>query len=800
MKALLSTIGVLVMVVSVIASGVSALGSLDAATIPLLKSNPTSASSWERAPASAGGFDWASALPRATGHPFAHAPPGVWMPLVAQMGREEAARIVADDDPYGPDEFFGGLEVVPLGDANGDHRGDFLLATPKSGGGEQLVAIAGGTYTTLWSKEVAPKAYWYPQGDVDGDGVVDLTLEKPGKTTVEDQSVPTPVSHVGRFVVTTPVVIEFVSGSTGKTLFEKSTEDRYESTSGSLMAPPPVDAYLSARLRFSSSPHAWEVSDPKQPGIDILTFQDTGFGSSFWGQNNYLFGAAYVDRVHVERLDPSGKTRWSATIDHAPLSVALSDRSDYTGDGISDYLVSVGTTDAWTFNSVQDVYPPPVSVLQVELLNGATGKVDWTWTSDPYSEFYGFALPTGKAVGPGFGVAAIQLGSEVGPTLGQYGARITYLNGATGDELSSQRMENQFMAVARFADANGDGKEDLFFVRQGVQGTILDYPNFSDKVEFGVLQGDGNKIWSIETNEENAEIPFEFIFYGDVLPDFDGDNVPDFFMYIEQDDSSAVEFHSGATGEAGWILARDDHSMVEFVPDVTGDKGWDLAFSVVEGVDDESAHAHHPGPPPLGTASPEQALQPGPTTTATASPSRSKAPESSKEQPPHPAVSIELRSGRDAQLVWRSVLQEAGETPPHDPASNATPPSYLWSHPSITGIMDVNGNGVDDLIVIAMSGRCVRYGDLMACEYPVPMDEDADHEVPLPLPPEGSQGMGWILEGADGSTLYTIPAGPAVSGGGAGQDVSFLPAPGVALVLLVVLAFVGVRRRRMDSR
>lgn len=691
-------------------------------------------------------------------HPLLNADPHVWLPVLAQTGQMEEAVKAAQEEA---ETFF---DLYPLGDTNGDGLADYVLETTVVTESEpieecyddfdgqycyeytdmvydvELQAISGGSYAPLWTLAVPDGSYWYPIGDVDRDGVEDIIVESSEGTSEGGSPVPNlPLpAYYDRYAYEGTFHATIVSGATGAPLVTKDAPFSVAFT------------YAYAGFLASVSMHEYEFEftaiEPIREGpagVDlvklVIKYDYKGAHAVLAGVSVYTVTAA----TEVERSDLAGKVLWTASVKDDDVPLLPVDNRDYTGDGVADVLFGSYASGARV--SVMGTVPPTAKPLVI-LLDGKDGSEAWRHDGDT---FFGATTtsPVGKIRGETRDVALHIF--EMGPNYAMKSETVRFLDGKTGKEVSSVVSTDDVLLASEFADATGDGKEEMFLLThkpyQG--GGPADDLGMAESYEYtpptwGVAKADLSYLWSAE-GEDDYYMPMMYGFYGgfyglDENPDFNGDGVPDMMRYSgygfhrhhffdEDTEEPRIEAISGATGEELWSVAQEV-AMFEFAPvgDVDGDGGDDLArvrWAVPDrGEADE--FNHYPG-------------------------------------------HLDLLRGSDAELFWSKLIFHPDAFP------NATG-DWITVHAVNAG--DVDGNGIAD-VLLSMNAQSDDY-----CCGVVFFEEDCCEEEALltsrhaesesSVIEKGPDDAGepfrlaLVIEGASAETLMAYPEVPFSEEGG----------------------------------
>lgn len=632
------------------------------------------------------------------GDPLTLADPYVWIPVLLETGYiDEAAAAAAD----ALQQYY---YLVPVGDANGDGNADYLVETERVNWeaaeigedpvGVTLTLMAGGMEQPLWERALPDRSYWYPFEDVNGDNVTDFVVvlqEESHGTSVGENVL---VAGAQRFEYAFPLTYEVTDGSTGKPIFGK-----------------PVEEHLTVTYAYAFSPASWvDVSawtlewsflvplpPGQQRGADLVTIEKDS--KDVWAITSLTFDVLWRTSVatKLERLDATGKSVWTVSLGDPEWVTFPVDNQDYTGDDIPDWVVQSSHPLQWTYvyTDVGGLWIP-LEEARVQLVNGATGQVAWTYKTDPFLGI-AFALPGGKADDAHGAILLHAWGSEADSAAG-FGTRITRINGATGDPVSTVRMEGRAAAAIQFADVDHDGRDELLTLKVRTTGTILTGIDFSDSADLAVAKSDLSPVWSQTRPLDSLDIILSE--YPSLLPDFDADGVPDLPLLQSGGDSFAIAVLSGVTGAELWKYEFDYHRVSSLFPlsDVNRDGGAELGvitFDVPKGADFDTDYAQFPG---------------------------------------HLAI---LRGG-DLELIWKKQIH----VPSANPGFHADGGVMAWAET----LGDTNGNGANDLAVM------VRGWDFILEGIPVAQD---DHEADGPETNPLSFAL--LLEGLDGSTLHSYP-------------------------------------------
>jgi hypothetical protein len=746
----------------------------------------SSAAAW--APSAAeGSFARAPAHPApAQGHPFVHADPRVWLPVLRETGSESQAVAAAKGD------LGQSLTLYPLGDADHDGAGDYLLEARDWPQKDQdprgtLSAHSGrDPDRVLWSLDVPPESYWYPIGDVDGDAVDDLVLDTGSEPEFEESGQGALVASYSQYRISFRGEYELLQGSTGKALFSKPSEMRFEGT----------DAYTGGAYLLKESfmmTSLERTGDEPATGLDYVTatgdFYDASVFAYVSPPGAYAYGGLFqsTDRLTIERLDGRGKALWTNTWDSGSQRLGYGDNSDYTGDGVPDILLYASDSSAGVFLGSPVTHAsesiPPAGQARAILLDGATGATAWETKSD-YFIGEAAALPAGQLRPGKHDAFFVTIGKEAADGFTTSGSRITVLDGSSGTPLRTQRWKDEFVIAIEFADVNGDQAGEIFMMK--TPGNVDEgYPD--EQGTFYVARPDYSPIWTLEPVEM---FPFYFYDLPADMPDLNGDRVPDFLTMKFNEDagqaSSELRALSGRDGQPLWTHAVGDAKIVgfELVDDVTGDGGVDVALTWF---DRPAPSGDGPGPT-SGADGPPVATSSAPST---------RGPDESTNLTQYPGF-LEIHRGRDFGLVWKRQI--------HDPASGVTAEN-IWT--TVFSVADTNGNGFADLLYSLETPGCFymtveAFDGGYAQAEAVCYDEGDD--------PADRLSFALVLEGADGALLGqfpdvlpgSIPAVPATLGDAAPMPPaplaiddapSFLPGFEVVAAGLA-LASVGALRRR----
>lgn len=684
-------------------------------------------------------------------HPLWNVPLSVWMPtLIATQDWSEAAEAADEWSQTTRD-------LLPLGDANGDGKADYIVSTTtitestdemecyEELGGEHcyeswdyqretvLGATAGGSYQSLWTLEIPDETYWYPAGDVDRDGVPDLMLESETNDGTEGVGLPVPYVGAWRYEETGMSHYRLVSGATGADLLKMDVPYRYSVTE--------------AGAGFLAGAYAWDYEldighlapvREGPAGVDVfrLTIHDT---------TAYASAVVVYDRVSinsvvssVERYDLAGKAKWTASASDPVAMLTVVDNRDMNGDGVSDVLF--GPVEETVVSANVEGATPPVSKPVVVLIDGKTGAEAWRYEDDP---FLGITMATGigRLQGKTFDVGLYLV--EVGPQGDMTREELRFLDGGSGAEIGSATSTTDLFFASPFADATGDGKDEVLLIRMPKYDDSLvnTVETEEDSVAFGVATKDLEYLWSINEGDDDYWYYEDLYYFGTFgggmyePPDFDGDDVPDFLRYDWRsefrfgrggNDKPTVRALSGATGAELWSVEREAGTF-EFQPvgDVDGDGGDDLAAVRFDLPNDGEMDEfnHYPG-------------------------------------------HLDLLRGRDAEQFWTKLIFHPDAFP--DAAGE-------WLSVMAVGGGDVDGNGVDDVLlslnaesdsyccgVVIFVDECCEERDAgrdrLGLTARVPQNEsEPDDEDDEDAPPFQ---LALVVEGATGDTLMMYPETP----------------------------------------
>jgi hypothetical protein len=661
------------------------------------------------------------------------------------------------------------IELRGLDDVTGDGRGD-LLQIRRSYGEETdgyrpvtttLSLVDGADFHEAWTRPVPD--YWRLDGDYTGDGRPELLLYGEGEGSWVQEAVPldTPATSGTASVYkgTIPVTHTVVDAATGRDLFTIESTETMHGVGAFAFASGPgayafawndIDQYVYTALTPSPS--------PSLPG----GFLETSTYRYVHGSNSFMLAGTYAslwtDGFTVQRFDVSGRSLWTYESDPVTQETSVRSDGDLTGDGVADLLVVARVPYAWTSAYVASVFPStpePPARLDVRVVDGRTGAELWSYETSP---FIGEAEAlAGARTREGVPTVFVNIiGYEPGPALRTFGSRLLVLKGPTGDEITNRHWDNLGYFTLPFADADRDGAEDFLFVQGEAEGSFPDVPNEPDVMVFGVANWALVPLWSMEFTDgfEVVDDPF----WAGNLPDVNGDDVPDISAILYgADDSSPKTLRaiSGATGRTLWdVVLTADVREYEILPDLTGDGADDLALVEFEDVRAPS--------PDAGPAS----ASPAPTT--------AKASRSSSAPSTIGDGYVELRSGIDANLVWRRQIFDRSTDPP--------PGTYVKTTLGTTA--DLNGKGSRELLVT-----------VEAFAKPNAFAVSSDGSVTMyGGEPASEPRLAAVLDGLDGQVLHVF--GPDLPPAAAPLEAppSALPTVG-PLVALLALVVVALRRR-----
>jgi hypothetical protein len=681
----------------------------------LLDAGPVAPEEEAASPAGPPAFRQANA-PRATpyDHILRQTSPDVWAPVLLSTGSlaqaADAAKATAGI----------GYSVYPLGDANKDGFGDYLLENRTYSGedaseieGVKLSARSGADSSVgLWTYDLPRNAYYYLLRDITGDGVDELVVEVSQASSCDGVSQGVIFVGAYQYDCTIPSKYVVVSGADGKDLFQ--LDAMFEYAVRVVYASPLVAGVYSFSMTYA---YGFLVRSGTGPaaGVDIVhhryEYDDT------WAFAVLL--SAYVSRsastTAIDHYDATGKKLWSSNLDFGLRDGYLMDIADYTGDKVPDYLFTIGGSTWYARAFVTGAPLPPYEETRVVLLNGANGQPAWDVTTDPYLG-EGVALPGGLLQSGKRHVILHQFGFESANGFSTFGTRITTLDGATGSALDSRRFEEQLALAVEFGDADGDGADELLHLR---------VPYDADEFvgDMAVVKRDFSIVWTLSNvNFEESYWWFEAPAY---LPDVNGDGMPDLLFYrpYSSEGGTAGELRAlnGATGEPLWTyLLHHKIYWFDFVQDITGDGGSDIVLVWFD---------------------------------------RPKAPEDREARQEfnrnfnitdYPGY-LELRRGKDTALAWKRIV--------HEPRPEISAKHVILD---VYATPDTNDNGVADVLFSLETPRC---------EWVVaPVEPQGDGPMGLTITCEAAQlankthlNFALVLEGADGVTLASFPQLPPAS-------------------------------------
>ncbi len=633
--------------------------------------------------------DWGltSDLQPRVGHPLLRVDPEVWRPVLEKTGsmKEAVSVAVAEDARV--------HEAFPLGDANGDRRADILHASWSVEDGSVVwEAISGRNWKPIWSIEPGETQYGFVMGDVDEDGVLDLAL-----VSMEDDEGETSGFLGQGYSGTFTEHYEVISGRDGSTLFEAhltgsfsfnymgggllvlgAERGTFHLELSTLMDHP--DAGVSGLLEWNMVLH--------DESTGAYLFPLVGFVAvNYWDM---------WDRQSVKHIGSDGSTVWSSGDLEFDGSVSwISDVADFTGDGISDYLVSTqgSGNSLWLYAGIIGLPSLGVELggfsdeAQVLLVDGSDGSEVWRRTSDSMYLAETVAVGVGDVRGEGRDVVVASLGRT--SLISEYGTRIEHLDGRTGAVVAGSWHENSLHLPLAFADVDGDALGEVLRVQipissNGPEG-VYDLANGM----VGVAKLDGEYLWSIK-NLETVYPGFDLL-DADLAPDLDGDGIPEVLLIHEQDEWGSLVPHHGVTGEKLWKMGLHDFYSFSFTGDVDGVGDLDVVQVIPNGRDAGTPDL------PAGTY-------------------------------------ITLQRGSDLAYFWSKPLHTHV-----DSEEDMTPMVYAQT------LGDVNGDGVPDLVM-----NLARYGMVEIVETVEPV-EPKHSEV------EGGMPMSLVavVDGASGRILHT---------------------------------------------
>jgi hypothetical protein len=639
------------------------------------------------------------------------------------------------------------LYLHPLDDVDGDRHADYLVETLLPEARVRLEAYRGIDHTRLWSLEQS-QPYWFFLPDADGDGAREVVLVRQGAAQAENHYVPTPAGSVRAHTQRTPIHYDILRPGSGEVRATISAESTWTITGASAWAP--NAGYASVNQWEHAYPSLQTSADGAGFDLDVGLWRDSDVLVN--GPVAFLYGGVMTNTNRIHRYDADGQHQWTADLASTHGSYTyIVDRADYTGDGIADFLTSTVESGAYGYAwtpAISEGFDGPVEGTRVALYSGRDGSEVWSRMEPPMVNAYGGGLPGGRDADGHRTVLLHNLGSLAGGNGAEFGTRIRTLDGRTGDVLEDRTWLRKIVIATAFADIDSDGSDELWSATASPRDDPFNPWPDEDAFDLHAHRRDWSVVWTMRGQGVSIANTLDG---GPAVADLDGDAVPEvlFVSYDGETGRSLLRVHSGATSRVLWNFLIDDRfAALFFVEDTDGDGGREVAFlASLPGVE---------GDLPNGHAATQTAYQSG------APLGNNMGAPDGELRGQH--VELELRRGRDADLLWVRAL----DAPQVDGGVSAT-----WSASVVPG-GDVNGDGVPDLFV-TFHGYCL----------------DCPEEVEF-LP-----GVAFILDGVEGRILrqiqtagHSTPVPPPVPIKG------LLPGLEVAALIAALGSLAVLRRRR----